>query len=516
VSFLFSAALALTAVSAAAVLPLQEAQAATCRPALRAVTVSPTSVPGGAPADATITLTCATPVAVKVKLAGFKGVAVPATLSVPRGKTSATAAVKTTTTTVARRGAITAVLGSVRKTAVLAVTKTPRLCAKPSLTGFTLPSLVYVGDHPAASITLSCAPTTPIRLALASSSAYLRVPATVTVGKYYDSALVALAPMKDAGGQYAAAITVKYGDKSLARSITVDPGLSLLQILADSGDPDAIQLNTLFTGNIPTGGVTVRFASSSKAVSLPASYTFTQGIGEVGAPALTVRPVTAKTQVTISAALGSSTLRASYTLLPPFTSQDHLAVSAENGSGPVYGQDNDLEYTVSLSNPAPASGINVTLSAGNPGLEIQSPVTAFIPAGFTTAAFTVDAAIIDSPVHTTLTATAGNGVTGGLPVVIEPGLAAFENVTDSATGGQQGYTATVVLQGPVDAPTRVQLQSTDGVLQPPTSVVIPAGTNFATFSGTTSSVSSVTDVNLIATVGTTSITSPTITIYPAG
>jgi hypothetical protein len=515
VSFLFAGTLALAGVGATAVLPAQQAGAATCRPALRGLAVSPASVPGGAPAVATVTLTCAPPAAVKVKLAGFKGVTVPGTLTVARGKASATVTVKTATTTAARHGAITAALGPVRKSAAVAVAKTPRSCAKPVLTGFTVPSLAYVGQHPVATITLSCAPTIPIRLAFASSNAYLPAPATVTVGRYYDSALVTLAPEKDTYGQYASALTVKDGAASLARSITVDPGLSELQIVADPTDPDAIELNTLFTGIVPTGGLTVKYASSSKAVSVPASYTFTQGLGEGGMPALTVQPVTANTPVTISATLGSTTLKASYTLLPPFTSQGHLTVSAEAGSGPVYGADSFLEYTVTLSGPAPASGMNVTLSSGNAALEVQSPAATFIPAGFTTGYFTVNvAASVENPVHTKLTATAGNGVTGTLPVVLEPGLDTFEDVSTVTSSDQPTYSATIVLAGPVDVATTVQLQSDDGAVQVPLSVVVAAGTNFATFPVTTASVSSTMYVNLTATLGNTSLESPTITVFP--
>ena len=515
-SFLFAGTLALAAIGAtAAALPVQRAGAATCRPALRGVTLTPASVPGGAPAVAAVTLRCATQAAVKVKLAGFKGVTVPGTVTVSRGKATATVTVKTATTAAARHGAITATVGSVRKSAALAVTKTPRSCAKPALTGFTVPSLVYVGQHPVASITLSCAPTTPMRLTFASSNEYLPAPATVTIGRYYDTAVVTVTPKKDPNGPYTATITVHDGDTSLARTITIDPGLSELQLQADPTDPDAITLNTLFTGIVPTGGLTVKYSSSSKAVSVPSSYTFTQGLGATGLPALTVQPVTTNTKVTISATLGGTTLKASYTLVPPFTSRGHLTVSAEAGSGPVYGADAGLQYAVTLSGPAPASGMNVTLSSGNPALAVQSPVTDFVPAGFTTAYFTVNAAAsVDNPVHTKLTATAGNGVTGTLPVVLEPGLAAFEGVATVTSSDQPTYNAMIVLAAPVDVRTTVQLQSSDGAVQVPSSVVVAAGTNFAMFPVTTGSVSSTTDANLTATLGTTSVESPTIAVFP--
>jgi hypothetical protein len=105
-------------------------------------------------------------------------------------------------------------------------------------------------------------------------------------------------------------------------------------------------------------------------------------------------------------------------------------------------------------------------------------------------------------------------VTGTLPVVLEPGLDTFEDVSTVTSGGEPTYSALIVLAAPVDVRTVVQLQSSDGAVQVPSSVVVAAGTNFGTFPVTTASVSSITYVNLTATLGTASVESPTITVYP--
>jgi hypothetical protein len=416
---------------------------------------------------------------------------------------------KTTTTT---SGTIVAALGSVQRSAPLTVTKTPPLCASPALTGFTLPSLAYVGDHPVATISLSCAPRAPIQLALTSDSPDLPVPSTVTVGRSHDHALVKLAPKPAVNGQYTATVTVSYGGASLARTITIDPGLSLVQITADSAEPDAISFDVLFTGVLPAGGETVQLASSNSAVTVPATSTFPAGSvgGEV--TGIVVHPVTQNTKVRLSAALGSRTLGAAYVLLPPFTSHDHITVSAENGAGDIYGQDFDLQYNVTLSNPAPDSGINVTLTAADPSLQFQTPTTSFIPPGFTTTSFLIDAANVTTPVHTQLTATA-DGVTSALAVTIEPGLSSFANVPAAVPGGQS-FTATVNLAGPVDTATTVALQSDIGVLSVPLTVVIPAGQSSASFTATTGPVTSDTQAFITASLGTTQLTSSTVTITP--
>jgi hypothetical protein len=87
-------ALALVLVAAAMVfVPRTPAGAATCQPALKGLTLSPASVPGGAPATAKVTLSCKAPAAVKVGLAGFTGAAAPRYVRVARSKTTGTAAI---------------------------------------------------------------------------------------------------------------------------------------------------------------------------------------------------------------------------------------------------------------------------------------------------------------------------------------------------------------------------------------------------------------------------------------
>ena len=103
--------LVLVLVAAAMVFaPHAPAGAATCRPALKGLTLSPASVPGGAPSTAKVTLSCKAPAAVKVGLAGFTGAAAPRTVRVARGKTTGTAAITTSVTHVARHGHIRATL----------------------------------------------------------------------------------------------------------------------------------------------------------------------------------------------------------------------------------------------------------------------------------------------------------------------------------------------------------------------------------------------------------------------
>jgi hypothetical protein len=502
----------LTLAAFAVLVPLQFAAATTvaaCHPALKSVALVTPSVPGGASDKVTVVLSCAAPSAVKVQLRGFKGVSVPASVVVARRKASAAATVRTAATRAARHGDIQATLGRTHRDVALTVTRTPPSCRSPRLTALSLPDLTYVGSQVAATIRLTCAPISPIRVSLSSSSSYLPVPATVTVGRYYDALEVPLTPKADELGQFAAKVTARYSSRTLSRTITIDPGLASFTIPSCS-EPNCVDPDALFTGVIPTGGYTVHLASSNAAVTVPATVTFQAGSLGGGFNA-TVNTVTQNTVVTLSATFAGRTLRASTTILAPWNSSDGVTLSAEAGPGPVYGQEFDLEYQVLLSNPAPASGETVTFSSPSSAVELQATSTEIV-AGTDNGYVDINTADVTSPVHTELDAVV-DGVQASLPIVIEPGLSSFTDVPTSVTGGE-GFTATLNLAGPVDTATTVGLQSTDGVLSVPATVVVPAGQSSVSFKATTVQVSSDTNATIYAYLGNGNINSSTVTITP--
>ena len=500
--------LILSAAAMMAAVPRQAASAAACRPALTKITVSPATVPGGASSKVAVTLSCHTPAAVTVHLSGFKGVTVPSAIQVKRGKSGASAAIRTVVRATTKHGDIEATLGRTHRKAVLTVTRTPRSCRKPSLVAFGAPRLMYVGGRSVATIRLSCAPIAPIRLSLGSTNSDLPVPATVTIGRYYDTATVPLDPKADEAGRFSARLTVRYRSTTLARQLTVDPGMSLFSIPPCS-EPNCVFPEVLFTGIAPAGGLTVHLTSNNPAIIVPA--TFTAAAGSLGGTfTVTVQPVTKNTKVTLTAAFGGRKLHATTVLLPPFGPGDTVTLSAEAGAGPIYGQEFNLEYIVLLSNPAPASGETVTFSATDPSIELQSTSTS-ITGGFDDGYLNINTANITSPVHAKLEATVA-GITATLPVTIEPGLA---SVTVPATvSGGDNFTGTVSVAGPVDTPTTVALQSTWGIVTVPGLVTIPAGKSSVSFTANTAQVAASSDVTIYASLGTTNFPSNTVTVTP--
>lgn len=489
--------------------PPRAATAATCQPGLARLTLSHASVPGGARLTGTVTLTCVGSSAITVRLQGFKGIAVPRTVRIARRTAGATFTIGTAVTHAARHGTVEAALGRAHRTARLTVTRTPRTCRTPELRGTSMARLVYVGDRPMATIMLSCVSASAIRISLASSSTLLPVPRTVTVGGYYAGTTVTLTPKPDEAGQYQATLTARLGRVSKSATVTVDPGLSFVQIPASS-EPDFVSFNIIFTGEVPAGGLTVKLASSSPAVTVPASYTFTQQ-GSVGGEiiGITVQAVSANTPVTLSATLGGVTKRASITLLPPFDSSDTATLVADSGPGDIYGGEFNLLYDLTLSNPAPPGGLTVTFSSPNPAVEIEYTVD--VTGGFVNGYADIDTADVASAVHTELDATV-DGVTATVPITIEPGLSTL-TVPASVVGGQS-FTATVSLAGPVDTDTTVDLQTLDGIVTVPGQVTIPDGQSSVSFTATTVAVESAASVGLEAMLGNSTIYSQDVTITP--
>ena len=498
------AAMALIAGTAALFIPLgpalagpaAQASPAACSPGLVRIALSPGSVPGGAGSTVTATLSCATPRSLSIALKGFSGARVPSVLHVAAGKATGSASVATATTTKARRGWIAATLGRASRRALLSIGVTPRTCKSPALAAATLPSLAYVGDHPVLALKLSCAAAVTVKITLHSTAttgkASVPVPASVSIGKYYSAANVTLAPQaynSEPSGQYTATLSARLGSRSLTRKITVDPGLAQFGDNQDSCSPNDVNLYIFFTGNVPAGGLTVRLKSSSPAVTVPATYAFTQpgAIGGGIGSGVHVASVSKTTKVTLSASLGSKTLTQSVTLLPAWQAGDKITLTLDTGPGPYYGPASGYSLGVFLSNPAPA-GLAGTVTSSAPGdVELETGSTLDIVPGCTSAYLSFQVPYEASPVHATITVAIG-GSTASIPVTVEPSIASVTVPATIVGGSTQPEAGTVTLAGKPDEPETVYLQSSWGIVTVPLSVTIPAGQASATFPITTAAV----------------------------
>jgi hypothetical protein len=389
------------------------------------------------------------------------------------------------------------------------VTAAPRACT-PKLVGLTAPGLVYAGDKPTGTVSLTCAPTAALKLTVTTDDTDLVVPASVTVSKGKSSASIPMTAKANSSGQYAATVTVHNGTQSVSAGITVDPGLSDFE-LSPGSEPNMVDPNVILTGPAPAGGLTVKVASDNPAVTVPATASFQQYALGGGFPGVLVNPVTVNTTVHISVTLGSRTLTAATVLVPPFNGHDTMKIVAQT-PGDIYGLDGSLQYQVVLSNPAPADGLQVALSVPTGSDSLQTDVTStFVTGGFVEGYFRVSAGDVTKTTHATIEATV-DGITATIPVTIQPRLTTVTNVPASIQGGSS-FQATVNLAGPADTDTTVYLASSWGILSVPALVVIPAGSTSASFPVTTSTVDSPENVDINASLGEAHATG-TVTLTP--
>jgi hypothetical protein len=145
------------------------------------------------------------------------------------------------------------------------------------------------------------------------------------------------------------------------------------------------------SGAAPTGGAQVTLSSSNTTVArTPASVTIAAGATSAMFT-VSSSAVLTSTTVTVSATYGGATRSASLTVRPapvPAPTLSSLTLSPTS----VVGGLESSRGTVFLSAPAPAGGVQVSLSSSNEAASV--PGSVFIPAGASSASFTVDTSIV--------------------------------------------------------------------------------------------------------------------------
>jgi hypothetical protein len=160
------------------------------------------------------------------------------------------------------------------------------------------------------------------------------------------------------------------------------------------------------SGPAPTGGADVTLSSNdTTAATVPSSVTVAAGATSATFT-ISTSAVASSTTVTISAAYGGATRSASLTVTPappPPTTISSLTLDPANVIG---GQSST--GTVTLTGPAPAGGAQVFLSSSNGAASVPSSV--IVPAGATSATFTVNTSFVLISTSATISASY-NGTT---------------------------------------------------------------------------------------------------------
>jgi len=155
------------------------------------------------------------------------------------------------------------------------------------------------------------------------------------------------------------------------------------------------------SGPAPAGGAQILLSSNNtNAARTPASVTVAAGATSATFTVST-GAVTATTTVTVSGAYGGVTRSASLTVQPappPAPTLTSLTLSPAS----VVGGTQASRATVTLSAPAPSGGVQVALSSSNGAASV--PSTVFIPAGASSASFTVNTSVVFISTSSTISA----------------------------------------------------------------------------------------------------------------
>ncbi len=447
------------------------------------VTFHPPAIPGGAPASGIVTLNAAAPSGgITVSLASNNpSVTVPASVTIPAGSKIVPFTAATTAVAVATPVTITATYNSSSQGGTLTLTP----AANVALTSVSVnPGSVVGGVSATGSVQLSGpAGAGGVVVELWSNGTPAFVPASVTVPAGSSIATFPVTTLATSASQQDT-ITAFYEGATTTTTITVVPALAIISLRGPvsvvGGNSSMFGIVTL-NAPAPAAGVVVSLWTSGSPVFVQSSVTVPGGATMVSFPLTTV-PTTTPSQPVISAFYNGVIKTVTITVTPVTTlSLFSVTPNTVTAGGSSTG-------VVTLNAAAPAGGLVVALwTSGSPAFV---PASVTIPAGATSATFTITTAQTSAAAQATITAFY-NGATMTATLTVAPTAAvSAASVAPNTVEGGVSTTGTVTLNTAAPAGGLVVSLWTNG--SPafvPTSVTVPEGATSATFPVTTTSTS---------------------------
>jgi hypothetical protein len=325
----------------------------------------------------------------------------------------------------------------------------------------------------------------------------VELPASVFVPAGERSLRVTL-PLDPVAVTTTASITATSGGRSVTARLTLYPPVfqdfTPRPLAVRPGE--ATKIVVKLSGRAPAGGVVVTMTSAQPSIaSIPASVTIPAGEQSVtvdvtgGANAATGAASTIRIT-----ALGKSIQSAAVVSRLLLTD---LTLSTETVMG-----GNILTGTVTLNGPAPTGGIAVGLDVVDEALSV--PGSVLVPAGRTTASFTVTTYLVPSPRAAVVYARLASSVRTA-DVTVNALAPVSLTIDDDELEGGESLNATVTLNDTTPASSSVTVSiypfsSDDDAVDFPTSVAFPRSSTTATFQVTAVPVAVDTLVTLVVEV----------------
>ncbi|MES2463303.1 MAG: collagen-binding domain-containing protein, partial [Armatimonadota bacterium] len=436
---------------------------------LFSLTINPPEVSGGSASSATVTLDAPAPAGnaiISISSSSPSVAWAPAsTVTVPAGQTSATFPISTAAVTSRAVVTFTASWNGDSKTAQLIVNPPPL----PQVTALAVnPISVRGGVSSTGTVTLSAAAPGPngalVSLSDTSSAAATPVSVTVAAGATQASFSITTVPVRTSTP---VTLTAAYNGSQASAVLTVEPP----KLVSLSISPDAVDGGDKATGTVtldgpaPAGDLPVTLSDNSPSVTVPGTVTVKAG-DTTATFTIQTSVVAQQTVATVSGSLNGLTRTATITVRPLRLLSIVLDPDRVRGGLPS-------KARVTVSQPAPAGGLTVTLSANTPAA--TPPPSVGIPAGETSATFDVATIPVAAAAVATISGTLGGDTTTGLLTIVPPAILSVTLDPATVVGGNPS-TGTVTLDGPAPAgDLPVTLSENSAAVTVPGTVTVEAG-----------------------------------------
>ena len=377
------------------------------------------------------------------------------------------------------------------------------------------PSSVSGGHSTQGRVTLNGpAPAGGATVRIASDMPHAEVPQNVFVPAGKTDAIVSPITTIPVSGAVYGTLRAAYGPTWQQNSLGLWPILFSLAL-----NKEAVVGGTSVTGTVtlqraaPAGGIEVTLVSNDTSLARPPAKVVVPEGATAASFSIATSPVSASTPITINTGTANDDYRAPetwLTLLPPGSPAPAPSLASVTVATPSVLAGHTTTGTVTLTGPAPSGGASVWVNGSMEGQVVTPSGGVTVPAGSTSANFTITAPQTAATYWVMIQASYGSGGSGmhGAVLRIDPDQPAVPDLyamgVDPVSvigGGSVRGTVGLTTPAPVGG-TTVSLWSTDpSAAQVPASVQIAEGNSAASFTVTTSPVASMSSAQINAQSG---------------
>ena len=377
------------------------------------------------------------------------------------------------------------------------------------------PSSVSGGHSTQGRVTLNGpAPAGGATVRIASDMPHAEVPQNVFVPAGKTDAIVSPITTIPVSGAVYGTLRAAYGPTWQQNSLGLWPILFSLAL-----NKEAVVGGTSVTGTVtlqraaPAGGIEVTLVSNDTSLARPPAKVVVPEGATAASFSIATSPVSASTPITINTGTANDDYRAPetwLTLLPPGSPAPAPSLASVTVATPSVLAGHTTTGTVTLTGPAPSGGASVWVNGSMEGQVVTPSGGVTVPAGSTSANFTITAPQTAATYWVMIQASYGSGGSGmhGAVLRIDPDQPAVPDLYAMAVdpvsvigGGSVRGTVGLTTPAPVGG-TTVSLWSTDpSAAQVPASVQIAEGNSAASFTVTTSPVASMSSAQINAQSG---------------